>query len=67
MAGHGLPMGSPGMTTIEIPYALRDRLRNGKAHEHQAYHELIRAALDHWDNHGGWDLADRRPRPLQWV
>ncbi len=60
-------MGSAGMTTIEIPIVLRDRLRRGKAHQHQAYHELIRAALDFWDDRGGWDLADGRPKPLSWV
>lgn len=60
-------MGSTGMTTIEIPVVLRNGLVRGKAHQHQAYHELIRAALDFWDGHGGWDLADGRPKPVEWV
>ena len=59
-------MGSAGMTTIEIPIVLRDRLRRGKAHQQQAYYELIRAALDYWDQHGGWDLGDSRPKPWSW-
>lgn len=33
-------------TTLEIPVALRDRLRRLKSHPRQAYHEVIDAALE---------------------
>lgn len=33
-------------TTLEVPVAVRDRLRRLKAHNRQAYHEVITAALD---------------------
>jgi hypothetical protein len=48
-------------TVIELPVALRDRLARHRLHPRQAYYEVIEAALDVWDDLGGWDLA--RPMP----
>lgn len=48
------------MTNIDIPFVLRDRLATGRLPPRQAYYEVIEAALDFWDDAGGWDLG-RRP------
>jgi hypothetical protein len=50
------------MRCIDLPIVLRDRLARGREHHRQADYELIEAALDYWDDNGGWDLADRRAR-----
>ena len=34
------------MTTLEVPIALRDRVKRLKSHPRQPYHEVIAAALD---------------------
>lgn len=60
-------MGSIDMTTIEIPVVLRDRLRFLKAHPHQAYYELLENAIDYWEDMGGWDLGDGRPKPITFA
>lgn len=39
---------------IEIPIPLRDRLAGQRVHPRQAYYEVIEAALDLWDDLGGW-------------
>jgi hypothetical protein len=42
------------MTNIDIPVVLRDRLVRELLHPRQAYYEIIEAALDVWDDLGGW-------------
>lgn len=37
-------------TTIEIPIVLRDRLLRFKRHERQAFHEVLEAALDYYED-----------------
>ena len=40
---------------IEVPLTLRDRLARFKVHERQAFHEVVEAALDFYE--------DARPSP----
>ena len=46
---------------IEVPIVLRDRLAAGRQHPRQAYYEILEAALDLWDDLGGWEY--RKPMP----
>jgi hypothetical protein len=48
-------------TVIEIPIVLRDRLARQRQHPRQAYYEVIEAALDVWDDLGGWGLGGPMP------
>lgn len=54
-------MASPDNTLLELPIVLRDRLAAQRLHPRQAYYEVIEAALDVWDDLGGWDY--RKPMP----
>jgi hypothetical protein len=54
-------MVAPDNVVIEVPIVLRDRLANQRLHPRQAYYEIVEAALDLWDDLGGWDY--RKPMP----
>ena len=49
--------------SIDFPTVVYERLKEGRLHHRQALWELVEAALDYWDDNGGWDYGTRPSRP----
>lgn len=49
--------------SIDFPTVVHERLVETRLHHRQALWEVVEAALDFWDAHGGWEPGTRPSRP----
>lgn len=49
--------------SVDFPTVVHERLLKSRLHHRQALWEVVEAALDYWDENGGWDFGMRPSFP----